>query len=296
MIDEAAFAVSKDGATIFGYTFPEKGIYLQIKGTEYDAASFTTTENVEYMKRVPKQIDEKFIPSEVIYKPDDILYAGAFSGADIKYLGDIMYAISEDNVVLSFGHEVPKEFANYYESDVRVVVFPYAKKTGAYVGGKHTVKVVLPKVEILGSQAFRSCIALQSIVLPSATEIGSQGFYNCHVLATVDLPRVTSIATQAFDTCYQLKALILRSKVMCTLAKNVFSANYHMTGTKESTHNPEGLKDGYIYVPRALLSDTDATKDYRRAKNWSTFETQFRVLEDYTVDGTITGELDPSKI
>ena len=56
------------------------------------------------------------------------------------------------------------------------------------------------------------------------------------------------------------------------------------------------LGTGYIYVPKALLSDDDATKDYRRATNWSTYADQFRALEDYTVDGTITGELDPSKI
>lgn len=47
---------------------------------------------------------------------------------------------------------------------------------------------------------------------------------------------------------------------------------------------------GYIYVPRALV-DT-----YKAATNWSTIADQFRALEDYTVDGTITGELDESKI
>jgi hypothetical protein len=30
--------------------------------------------------------------------------------------------------------------------------------------------------------------------------------------------------------------------------------------------------------------------------NWTTFSAQFRALEDYTVDGTTTGELDESKI
>jgi hypothetical protein len=34
-------------------------------------------------------------------------------------------------------------------------------------------------------------------------------------------------------------------------------------------------------VPKALLSDDDATKDYRRATNWSTFANQFRAIEDY---------------
>ena len=47
---------------------------------------------------------------------------------------------------------------------------------------------------------------------------------------------------------------------------------------------------GYIYVPRAMV-DT-----LKSATNWSTYATQIRALEDYTVDGTITGELDESKI
>jgi hypothetical protein len=84
---------------------------------------------------------------------------------------------------------------------------------------------------------------------------------------------------------------------MVTLSqKNALENCYHILGTVDSTYNPNGDKDGYFYVPRALLSDDDATKDYRRATNWATYASQFRALEDYTVDGTITGDLDPNKI
>jgi len=51
-----------------------------------------------------------------------------------------------------------------------------------------------------------------------------------------------------------------------------------------------GAGIGYIYVPAALI------EEYKSATNWSTYATQFRALEDYTVDGTITGELDETKI
>ena len=47
---------------------------------------------------------------------------------------------------------------------------------------------------------------------------------------------------------------------------------------------------GYIYVPAALVDS------YKVATNWSTYAAQFRALEDYTVDGTTMGELDPNKI
>jgi hypothetical protein len=83
----------------------------------------------------------------------------------------------------------------------------------------------------------------------------------------------------------------LRSETMCTLSNtNAFNYCYHILGTVNETYNPNGLKDGYIYVPRALV-DT-----YKVATNWVTYADQFRALEDYTVDGTITGELDESKI
>jgi hypothetical protein len=51
-----------------------------------------------------------------------------------------------------------------------------------------------------------------------------------------------------------------------------------------------GAGTGYIYVPTALI------EEYKSATNWSTYATQFRALEDYTVDGTFTGELDETKI
>ena len=80
-------------------------------------------------------------------------------------------------------------------------------------------------------------------------------------------------------------AIILRSETMATLKNtDAFSMTPIISGTC------------YIYVPRALLSDTDSTKDYRQASNWSTYAAQFRALEDYTVDGTTTGALDESKI
>lgn len=157
--------------------------------------------------------------------------------------------------------------------------------------------VNFPNVTSIGVTVFYYCHKLTSVNIPNAPSIGKDSFYCCYVLPSVDLPKVTSINNSAFSGCYSLKAVILRSETMCTLShKNAFDYCYHILGTRHSTYNPNGDKDGYFYVPRALLSDTDATMDYRRATNWSTYASQFRALEDYTVDGTITGALDPNKI
>lgn len=184
---------------------------------------------------------------------------------------------------------------------------------------KKLTTVDFPLVTSIGDNAFNMCTELTNVDFPNATSIGINAFNGCQKLAnkvrfpllttanqrifqgcwripSIDLPVCTSIAAYAFYECRMLTALILRSGTMCTLAATTALVDcYHIEG-KDKPENPGGLKDGYIYVPRALLSDVDATKDYRRATNWSTYATQFRALEDYTVDGTITGELDETKI
>jgi hypothetical protein len=96
---------------------------------------------------------------------------------------------------------------------------------------------------------------------------------------TADFSKVTTIGTYAFRNCSNLIALILRltDKIATLSNTNTFNNSAIANGT------------GYIYVPSALLSD------YQAATNWNTYSAQFRVLEDYTIDGTITGALDLNK-
>lgn len=148
-----------------------------------------------------------------------------------------------------------------------------------------------------GNFCFANCVNLRSVRLPSLQKGGSYLFSVSNVLERIDLLSVGSVGTSCFNACYVLTTLILRSTTLMPLANvNVFANCHHINGTKNNAHNPQGLKDGYIYVPKSLLSDDDAAMDYRRATNWATFASQFRALEDYTVDGTVTGELDPEKV
>ena len=133
-------------------------------------------------------------------------------------------------------------------------------------------------VTSIGDSAFRNCSSLTTVDFPVATSIGSYAFSSCRSLTTVDFSVVTSIGTYAFNSCRVLKSLLLRGNNVCTLSStNAFSSTPIKFGT------------GYIYVPSALI------EQYKAATNWSTYSAQFRALEDYTVDGTITGELDPAK-
>lgn len=145
--------------------------------------------------------------------------------------------------------------------------------------------------ETVRGYAFYACTQLKTAIFRSASTLGWYGLYQCLEAVTVDFLVLTKIESNAFLNCRSLTALLIRNESMCTLGNsNAFNSCCHILGTVDSTYNPDGLKDGYIYVPAALV-DT-----YKTATNWSTYADQFRALEDYTVDGTITGELDESKI
>ena len=151
--------------------------------------------------------------------------------------------------------------------------------------------VNFPAVTSIGTYAFERCIELTTIDFPKTKTVGTYAFSNCYKLLSLDFSVLESIGNYTFYKCSQFKSLIIRSEKVCALSNiNAFTECYHFNGTVNSTYNPDGLKDGYIYVPRALV------EDYKEATNWSTFATQFRALEDYTVDGTTTGALDESKI
>ena len=138
--------------------------------------------------------------------------------------------------------------------------------------------VDFPVATSIRSAAFRSCSALTTVDFPVATSIWDSAFYSCDALTTVDFPVATSIRSAAFRSCSKLKSLLLRNNKVCTLSNtNVFVSTPISSGT------------GYIYVPSELI------EQYKEATNWSIYSAQFRALEDYTVDGTITGELDPAK-
>lgn len=134
--------------------------------------------------------------------------------------------------------------------------------------------VDFPKATSIWYSAFNSCYSLTTVNLPAATLIGSQCFSSCYKLITVDLPAATNIGSYAFNGCSALKALIIRTEQVCSLDSGL----------------GRGTDSCYIYVPRALVND------YKAATNWAQYADKFRALEDYTVDGTTTGELDTTKI
>lgn len=152
-----------------------------------------------------------------------------------------------------------------------------------YTGISEVTDRNFPKLKtITGNYAFGSCanlVYLQSSTWETSPSAGRQ-FDGCGNLKTVDLSVLKEVRGNCFLNCGSLTTVILRkADAIATLAA---TTAFDGTPIKSGT--------GYIYIPKVLLSQ------YASASNWSTYAAQFRALEDYTVDGTITGALDETKI
>ena len=171
-------------------------------------------------------------------------------------------------------------YAFYSCSSLTTANFPVATSIGtsAFQYCRSLTTANFPVATSIETSAFQNCNSLTTVDFPVATSIGTSAFQNCSSLTTANFPVATSIRTSAFQYCRSLKSLLLRNNKVCTLSNtNTFNSTPISSGT------------GYIYVPSELI------EQYKTANNWSTYASRFRALEDYTVDGTITGELDPAK-
>lgn len=96
-------------------------------------------------------------------------------------------------------------------------------------------------------------------------------FDNCRALKTIRMPLSFNKASGAYriaTNCYVLTKLFLPADVLYTY-NNTLQNCYHMNGTRNTTYNPQGLRDGLIYVPNSRLAS------YKTATGWKDFANQF---------------------
>ena len=133
----------------------------------------------------------------------------------------------------------------------------------------------MPVAQYIYANAFYNCNALTTINLPELFTADIMSFYNCSALTTINTSKLKKIEGSAFANCYSLKTVVLREEQVATLANvNAFNNAYHLTGTVDATYNPNGLKDGYIYVPKDLV------ESYKTATNWATFADQIKPISE----------------
>ena len=152
----------------------------------------------------------------------------------------------------------------------------------AFEGCNNLTNADFPQVTRIGSSAFSGNTRLTNASFPKATSIRSGAFSNCWALTAIDCSNVTNIDGIAFGKCCSLiKVFISQTDQVCTFSgasdsflKETFYDSYHIVGVKDPEYNPDGLKDGYIYVPASLLSQ------YKVARIWAAYASQIIGHED----------------
>lgn len=142
--------------------------------------------------------------------------------------------------------------------------------------GSGIKSLLLPKVTTIVGDTCHECASLKYASLPLVKVFTQNDFYSCASLNCVDISSAQSLLRNIFNSCYTLKTVIIRQvEKVCSLGStNVFSNCYHILGTVNATYNPDGLKDGYIYVPDSLI------ESYKSATNWSTYADQIKPVSE----------------
>lgn len=156
--------------------------------------------------------------------------------------------------------------------------------TYAFVDCTSLINITLPLLKTISSSAFHRCCYLINATFPEARTVAPDAFYDNYRLTEVILPKANNISREAFYNCYSLvKIFISQKDTVCKLnPSNYFFENcYHIWGTTDSTYNPNGLKDGYFYVPASLLSQ------YKVDKNWKSCSSQIIGHEDLEAGVTL---------
>ena len=173
---------------------------------------------------------------------------------------------------------------------LRQISFPLLTALGTRTGWCQAcyslVSVNLPSLTALIGQDFNKCYSLIDVHIPLVTNIGYASFNSCSSLEQLDLPNVVTIDNLAFKGASSLKILVLRKEDnVCSLV-NIRAF--------EGTSYANGGTGGVVLVPSALV------ETYQTATNWATLygygTCEFLPLEEYTIDGTTTGEIDWDKL
>ena len=115
---------------------------------------------------------------------------------------------------------------------------------------------------------FDNCSVLTTIPLLNTSNATSMRFMfsGCNKLTKIDISKLSDSNSTFARDGYSLKTLIIRTMdTIPSLQSDSFTNCYHFYGTVNATYNPDGLKDGRIYVP------DDKVESLKAATNWSVF-------------------------
>lgn len=151
--------------------------------------------------------------------------------------------------------------------------------------GSGVVRAYLPALTAANARDFAQCKSLTDVYVPQLASGGQYMFYKCTALRVIHLPAYKDIPADICSGCTALKVIAVNHGWSDTGPAPLSS------GALQGTPITDG--NGYVLAPRDLVGR------YETYTNWTALKAagaQFLAVEDYTVDGTATGDLDPEKI
>lgn len=128
---------------------------------------------------------------------------------------------------------------------------------------------------------YKTLQTMNNLIAGNATEIecntngcNSYAFYGQEKLKTAKFLHTGNVASRgyidtcAFMNCKSLICVVLHSTRRMGRGPSVFDGCCHINGTIDETYNPNGLKDGYIYVPLSVIDE------YKTDSGWRDFASQ----------------------
>ena len=119
---------------------------------------------------------------------------------------------------------------------------------------------------------FNNCRSLLEIPPLNSSKVENMDnmFYGCRNLKTIDLSHMKTLSSASLNyfayACYSLTKLIIRNmNTLPAYSPSAFEYCFHFTGRTDQDYNPQGLKDGRIYVP------DDKVDALKTASGWSKY-------------------------
>lgn len=163
----------------------------------------------------------------------------------------------------------------------------------AFSGATALADVSFPEATSVAESAFNGCSNLITADIPKVTTIGNNGFYGCSKMKRIETSNVKTIGNTSFANCSSVR--IFDFPVITTFGWRCFNGCgvpvvvRYTGGVVGRSYQGAYNQISILYVPSAWV-------DAYRADSELGGISKIYAIEDYTVDGTVTGELDLEKM
>jgi hypothetical protein len=279
---------------------PQEEPVLQDK-TATQNGNYTADSGFDGLGTVTVAVPEPVLQNKTVTENGTVTADAGFDGLGVVTV----------NVAAAGGGDEYTAVADIMQQTATKIYNPVATKLtqeSMFKGNAKLTEVDLPNVTQLGAYLFQSCTALKSANLPKAKNFGTQMFSNCKSLTEVHLPSMASSIPQfaclncsslkvfdcggvhsGFDSGYGQKAF----EGCTSLVVFAYRTTNHIPKLDSNffhTTTPISKGAGLVLVPAELIDG------FKIDTNWCVFENQMRTVQDFTVDGSLEGDLDWDKI